>query len=124
MSGTNYLLDSNFIISFSKNNLAALELLKKLPENVQVSIITYMEVLGFDFKNQLELEMIESLFDNMDIVYLSENIVDKVIEIKRKIKIKLPDAIIAATALEHNSILITANIEDFKRVPDLLIRNY
>lgn len=38
-------------------------------------------------------------------------------------KIKLPDAIIAATALANNKILVTRNVDDFMKVKSLEIFN-
>jgi len=46
-----------------------------------------------------------------------------IIDIKRTYKIKLSDAVIAATALSNNLILVTRNTDDFKGVIDLEIYN-
>ena len=124
MSGTNYLLDSNFIIDLSKNKVDALTFLPNLTNNIAVSVISYMEVLGYDFKEPKELDMINELLNSMDVVYLTENIVNDVISIKRKNKIKLPDAIIAATATINDYVLVTANIDDFKKISGLTLLNY
>jgi predicted nucleic acid-binding protein len=55
------------------------------------------------------------------------NITPKVIEycvnLRKMKKIKTPDAIIAATALAHNCILITNNEKDFANVEGLSITN-
>ena len=56
-----------------------------------------------------------NVFDLMD------TIVDISIEIRKKHKIKLPDGIIAATALAFNFILITRNAKDFQNIPKLKI---
>ncbi|HET9505789.1 MAG TPA: type II toxin-antitoxin system VapC family toxin [Hymenobacter sp.] len=50
---------------------------------------------------------------------LDANIVRETIAIRRQRKIKLPDAIIAATALVHNHILVTRNTADFKQLAGL-----
>jgi predicted nucleic acid-binding protein len=44
---------------------------------------------------------------------------EKVIELRRTNNIKLPDAIIAATALVSNLVLWTHNTSDFANIPDL-----
>jgi predicted nucleic acid-binding protein len=46
-------------------------------------------------------------------IKLTDDIVQQVIAIRQKKKIKLPDAIIAATAMEHSAVLITRNTKDF-----------
>lgn len=48
---------------------------------------------------------------------------NQTILIRRQYKIKLPDAIIAATALVHNLILVTRNTSDFKNIPELQLIN-
>jgi predicted nucleic acid-binding protein len=45
--------------------------------------------------------------------------VERTIQIRRKNRIKLPDAIIAATTLQNDLILVTSNISDFKNIKDL-----
>lgn len=51
---------------------------------------------------------------------LSDEIIEKKIELRRKVKIKLPDALIAATAIVHNlTLLLSTNDSDFLKVPKL-----
>jgi predicted nucleic acid-binding protein len=62
--------------------------------------------------------MLNSVKDSL-VLPLTNNIVDKAIEIRRSRKIKLPDAIIAATALAHDYTLISRNDDDFRKIPGL-----
>ena len=55
-------------------------------------------------------------FGYANILTLVDKIVEETIQIKQTKKIKLPDAIIAATALHHNMELITNNSKDFKGI--------
>ena len=67
------------------------------------------------------LQVLE-VFINSSIVFgLDEKIILKAIDIRKNIRLKLPDAIIAATALTNGLILITRNISDFKNIPELQI---
>jgi len=50
-------------------------------------------------------------------------LLDKTILIRQKQKIKLPDAVIASTALINGLILVSHNIKDFKNIPDLETMN-
>jgi len=50
---------------------------------------------------------------------LTDNIVNTSIDIRKKYKTQLPDAVIAATALVYNLILISRNIADFKNIESL-----
>lgn len=55
---------------------------------------------------------------------LDDAITERAIALRRKYKkLKLGNAIIAATAIEHNLTLITHNIADFKNIAGLNIRN-
>jgi len=66
----------------------------------------------------------EYLIDsNVIIGYLDNNIVPLTIEICKQHRIKLPDAVIAATAIFHNLTLLTQNIDDFKNISGLSYRN-
>lgn len=100
------LLDSNAIIYLSKGLVGVDEIFAD-GEKYAVSVITYMEVLGYEFESTKEKKVIEELFSYLHIVYIDEVIVKKVIQIKRKNKIKLPDAIICATTIINNATLIT-----------------
>jgi len=52
---------------------------------------------------------------------VDENIANKAIELRRKINIKLADAVIAATAIMHNLKLATRNTDDFKGIEEIEI---
>jgi len=54
---------------------------------------------------------------------LTEQVVLKTIEIRQRTKIKLPDAVIAATALVHQLILVSRSTTDFKNTPGLTVVN-
>lgn len=57
------------------------------------------------------------------VIELNNEIVNKTIDLRIGYKLKTPDAIIAATALVSNMILITRNISDFGKVQDLTTIN-
>ncbi|TDB61346.1 PIN domain-containing protein [Arundinibacter roseus] len=71
--------------------------------------------------NKLPLDT-NTLLDVFTIEVAGHNLA-KTIEIRRKHKIKLPDAIIAATALVHHLTLVTNNVSDFARIENLLVVN-
>lgn len=78
-----------------------------------MSVITYMEVLGFKFENDFEKHAIEQLCKYFPVISLNRKIVNKVIAIRQHHKIKLPDAIILATAVIFEMELVIANVSDF-----------
>ncbi|MBK6996019.1 MAG: PIN domain-containing protein [Lewinellaceae bacterium] len=54
---------------------------------------------------------------------IEEQVVQKVIEIRQSRRMKLPDAIIAASALVHDCIVVTRNTSDFSGLPGLAVLN-
>jgi predicted nucleic acid-binding protein len=75
-----------------------------------------MEVLGYQFKEPREEEYINELLGLFRTIYVDQKVADRVVEIRKNHRIKLPDAIIAATALNHDLVLLTRNTEDFKKL--------
>jgi predicted nucleic acid-binding protein len=83
-----------------------------------VSVITKIEVLGFNAPLE-HYQLLSNFINDATVVNLTDEIVDLTINIRKKHRTKLPDAIIAATAMGHNLILITRNISDFKDIEGL-----
>jgi predicted nucleic acid-binding protein len=104
------LLDSNTIIYLSKRLLSIDDIFIDKDDSYAISVITYMEVLGYDFDSTEEENFIKKLLSYLDILYIDEMIANEVINLKRKYKIKLPDAIICTTAILNDAILLTNDI--------------
>jgi len=76
-------------------------------------------LLGFSgITNNEELKFLEFI-DAANLIDLGKDVVNKTIEIRKLSKIKLPDAIIAATALLNELAIITRNTKDFSKVEGL-----
>jgi predicted nucleic acid-binding protein len=114
MNGNSALLDSNIIIYLSKREVP-LSFLDQFDEHY-ISVITYIEVLGYQFRDPKEEAFIREMMEVFRIIFIDQKIADMAIEIRRKRRIKLPDSIIAATAKTLNLCLVTRNIDDFKKV--------
>jgi predicted nucleic acid-binding protein len=115
MNGNKVVLDSNIIIYLSKG-LLNIEDISPRYDTFYISIITYMEVLGYQFSDEGEKEIIKELFGNFEIIYINSEIAENVILIREHKKIKLPDAIILATAKFLDCPLMTRNIDDFQDI--------
>lgn len=124
MNGTNrVLLDSNVVVFASKQQIDTNKLLSSYSE-FYTSIITFMEVYGYDFENQEEKELIDALFSIFEIIDLNKTIAEQVVLYRKQKgkKIKLPDAIILATAKYLNAALLTDDWDDFLGIdPNVLI---
>ncbi|MEA1866743.1 MAG: type II toxin-antitoxin system VapC family toxin [Thermodesulfobacteriota bacterium] len=119
MNGNSALFDSNILIYLSKKELQ-LKIFDKF-DKIFISVISYMEVFGFKFRSNKEENFVKELTDLFEVQFIDQNIVDKIIEIRKQNRIKLPDAIIAATAAVDNLCLVTRNIEDFKNIDITLL---
>ncbi|MDQ0967345.1 putative nucleic acid-binding protein [Flavobacterium sp. W4I14] len=114
MSG-NVIFDTNIVIYLSKKLLAPE---KVFTENIMysISIISKMELLGYAFNSNLEENYISELIDSLNVVPLNDAVVNMTIAIRKNNRIKLPDAIIYATAQVMNGKLLTNNIADFEKI--------
>ena len=122
MSGKTFILDTNTIVYLSQEKIRITDFASR-GDRLCISIISYMESLGYPFKSKEEERIVKSLCDSCDVFNLSKQITDKTIEIRKQFKIKLPDAIIAASALVNKATLVTANIKDFKMIDGISIIN-
>ncbi|MCB0518430.1 MAG: type II toxin-antitoxin system VapC family toxin [Lewinellaceae bacterium] len=121
-----HLIDSNTAIEFLGEVLPASGsrwLDNLVAKNLHhLSIINRIELLGYNGKPS-EMQAMADFVQASSVLLLAENVVLKTIEIRKQIKIKLPDAIIAATALTHNLTLVSRNTNDFKNIPGLKVIN-
>ena len=86
-----------------------------------ISIITEMELLCYKAATEQDLILLNNFIANSVVYELDQNIKIKAIEVRKEFRLKLPDAIIAATSLVNNAILISRNVSDFNKVPELEI---
>ena len=107
------IFDTNVLIYISQNILKIENLIEpKIKPGI--SVISYVEALGFSFSTPEERFYMEQICNSCQTVNLSEQIIKETIRLKSNFKIKLPDAIIYATAVIEELPLMTNNISDFK----------
>lgn len=107
---TKYLLDSNILIGLLNGKQEVLELLEQHqaePRNCAYSSITRMEVLGWSGITTEQERLAERLLASMRHIAVDLAEENSTISLRRAHKIKLPDAIIAATAQVHGLQLLT-----------------
>ncbi|MDR2233516.1 MAG: type II toxin-antitoxin system VapC family toxin [Tannerella sp.] len=122
MNGNSFLIDTNIIIYVSKDILL-LEDFVRNEDALHISSITYIEAMGFPFQNVDEEAKVVMCCNKFKRLFLTEEVERQTILIRKSNKIKLPDAIIAATAIVHNLTLITCNSADFKDIKGIKILN-
>ena len=119
-----YILDTNIVIHLLNNSLstsARAFLIQVIDSEPNISIVTKMETLGFNFNNEKAQISAQSFIAECNIIGISDEVVDATIGLRKIKKIKLPDAIIAATAIVQNLQLITQNTVDFKNIDGLKV---
>lgn len=117
--GQKYLIDTNAIIDYLENKLPEKASNKIDDGAVIMSVISRIELLAWPKATEKQLKLLEDFIDASQVLLLSEDVIVETIAIRRFSGIKLPDAIIAATALVHNLTLLTRNTSDFKKVDGL-----
>jgi len=116
------ILDSDALVALMNiNDIHHKSIVKRLfqsPEGFSISVVTYSEALVHSFdtgKEDLMVERIDSLVT--DIFDVSASVARKAAQLRSTSKIKLPDALIAATAIENGLTLLTFDEKLAKRVP-------
>jgi len=117
-----HVFDSNILIYHINGQLdsAAEQALYGYFEHpAYISVITAMEVLSWPGHSGESIAMTTAFLEIFDEIAIDADIKDIAIKIRRNYRLKLPDAVIAATALHLDLPLITRNMKDFKDIPDL-----
>ena len=124
--GQRYILDTNTVIDYYGDKLpqdSALTMDKLVNDEMNISIIVRIEALGFNGKES-EMQELKDFLSLAKIYYVDDLIADKTIDLRKTYrKLKLGDAIIAATALANNLILISRNTKDFEDISGLTCIN-
>ena len=121
--GVNYLWDTNTVVYYLQQQY--LPNAEKFIDTILttnypvISVITEIELLCWDIKHKQDEWLLRKFIDQSTIIELESAIKFKTAEIRKINKIKLPDAIIAATAIISDLILLTSNISDFKLMKEL-----
>lgn len=103
-----YLLDTNIVIGLLSSDRQTLTLLDNITlEECALSQITRMELLGFPRLTSTEREQISHFLSQCNVILLDEIIEESAIEFRATKGLKLPDAIIAATATVKQLELLT-----------------
>ncbi len=126
MSGTNYVLDTNAIIALLNGN-KAIENAISDANWLGVSVINIVEFLSFDYLTLNDKIVFEIFLQRVFVINLSFedsiDIINTAATFRISHKLKLPDAIIAASAMLNDAVLIT-NDKQFSTIPNLQILSF
>jgi predicted nucleic acid-binding protein len=104
------LFDTNILIDYLSGINAARKELERY-EYRAISTITWMEILVSAATE--EESAIRAWLSSFDVVALDNAIANRAVEIRKTKRIRLPDAIVWATAQVHSLLLVSRNTKDF-----------
>ncbi|MEH1852640.1 MAG: type II toxin-antitoxin system VapC family toxin [Nostoc sp.] len=125
MSGNRYVLDTNAIVALLQGNSQLIQLLQDA-DWIGVSVISQIEFLAFSGLSQEDCQLFEQFLQRVEVVNLVASdavLIKKIIEIRQQYRLKLPDAIIAAMAIQNSASLVTAD-QEFAKVTILTAINW
>jgi predicted nucleic acid-binding protein len=117
-----YLIDTNIVSHYLSGSMHAkgIEFMDTIIDSIpNISIISQIELLCWNTDDNNQYNTIKSFIKDSNIFEISPDVVKNCVVIRKGKKIKTPDAIIAATALSHGHVLVTANDKDFKNIKGL-----
>ncbi len=116
------LFDSNLIIYSASDKYKQIRLLIAEPD-VAVSTITKVEALGYHKLPEDDRDYFVALFRTVNLMPVTNAIIDKAIELRQQRRMSLGDCSIAATALLNKCELYTNNTADFAHISDIVVVN-
>ena len=125
--GMKYLWDSNIVIYYLKQQFS--QAAEKIVDNLAkesrtaISVISEIELLCWKTATENDLKVLNGFIDDCIVIELEQAIKLKTVEIRKVYSIKLPDAIIASTAIVYELILVTRNGKDFTQIKGLSVIN-
>ena len=117
-----YLLDSNVLIYHLNGLDVATSFLESNGGKSSLSFITVIEVMSFNYSKH-ERDVVKNFLNGFKRFNVDNAVIDITSALRYSTKIKLPDCIIAATAISNDLTLVTRNTSDFKRFPELNLLN-
>jgi tRNA(fMet)-specific endonuclease VapC len=106
-----YLLDTNAVVSLLRGDNAILHLTREATF-LTISVITHIEFLAFPHIAKEDVELFHAFLarvDVMNITHQDARLIKTAIDLRRTYSLKLPDAVIVASVLCKDAILVTAD---------------
>jgi predicted nucleic acid-binding protein len=122
------LIDTDVLIWYLRGNAFAQRVvINNIP--FKISVINYLELIQ-GMKNKGELRVLQKHLKkwSVEIIQINENISTRAMFLAENYflshSLELSDAIIAATALEKQEILLTANDKHYKYIPNIQVEKF
>ncbi len=118
-----YLVDSNIIIYYLERDRVVYDFLVKYQKDCAISLISYYEVLNYDFSVEDE-DKVKAFLEQFEILNLSKKIIERALKNRKHKKIKMADNFILATAQIFDLKIVTRNAKDFIFFTDMVINPF
>jgi predicted nucleic acid-binding protein len=118
MDKPRFLLDSNVLIDTLNSKLDLLAFLDTLPDcEIYINPVVEIEVLAKDGMSGREEAEARSLLDSFKWVEIDKPVCETAVKIRRVKELRLPDALIAASAITLNATVVSndPHLRDYKR---------
>jgi tRNA(fMet)-specific endonuclease VapC len=125
MSGKRYLLDANAIVALLQGNDRLNQLLEDA-DWIGISVINQIEFLVFSALSSEARQLFEAFVEQVECVSLASSdaaLIRRAIEIRQQYRLKLPDAVVAAVAIEYSAYLLTMD-QGFEKVSPLTVARW
>ncbi|AUS67819.1 PIN domain-containing protein [Escherichia albertii] len=113
------LFDTNILIDLFSGRIEAKQALEAWPLQNAISLVTWMEVLAGAKKYNQE-HRIRIAMSAFNVIGISQDIAERSVALRQEYRMKLPDAIILATAQIYGFELVTRNTRDFAGIAGVI----
>lgn len=116
-------IDTNILIYYLGGEKAVVEqvdLWRKEFGFLITSTIVQIELLSYPDLRPREVRIIAELLATMHVVAVDDAVASLAAAVRRSYRLKLADAIVAATALHTGTSLVTRNMRDFQVIDELV----
>lgn len=121
-----FFIDSDILIDFLRGFKETQNFLFRLRNEgkLLISVINVVEVYsGKEIRDEKKRKVIDGFISEFEIISLDENLAKVAGEIRANYQLPFADAIVAATAIKMESILVTKNIKHFSKIKDLELKS-
>lgn len=121
-----YLLDTNILIYYFNNEPEVKPIFDEIEAGDAEAFycpISWVELLCYPALTEEQANEMREFLRLLNCVSLTESVLDGAAQIRRDYRLKLADGVIAACALIEGCVLVTRNVNDFRRVNGLSVLN-
>lgn len=106
------LFDTNVLIDYLNGHPASEAELARYSTKL-ISVVNWMELLAGPIASDEDADVIEMFLRDFTVVPINRQVARTAVGLRRRLRLRLPDAIVWATAETESALLVTRNTRDF-----------